>query len=217
MRRRRGSLKEAKGQASRERILEVAIRLFAHRGYGATSIAAISKRAHIAATAIYWHFGSKEGLLAASLERAATSWTDEIYKRASSAHEASGRLDQLVAGIREMIESQGDELLLLLAVELQERLLGEGVREALRRIDERAVAYLVRGLEETLDRRVPGLDLAAETTLAHLREIALRHRRNPDPALLDRRLQHLKEMIAAAVISAVQHADTPPTDRGESP
>lgn len=44
------------------------------RGYAGTSVSAICKEVGVAATSLYWHFGSKEGLLAAVMERGAARW-----------------------------------------------------------------------------------------------------------------------------------------------
>lgn len=57
-----------KGQASKTQILESAIDLLGEGGYGALSISAVCKRAGVAPTSIYWHFGDKEGLMAAMVK-----------------------------------------------------------------------------------------------------------------------------------------------------
>src|SRR5712692_6207453 len=59
---------------SRERILDAAERLVGERGYTAASISLISKASGLPASSIYWHFGSKEGLLSAVVERGAERW-----------------------------------------------------------------------------------------------------------------------------------------------
>lgn len=59
---------------SREQFLDAAERLMSERGYAGTSVSAICKRVGVAATSLYWHFGSKEGLLAAVMERGAARW-----------------------------------------------------------------------------------------------------------------------------------------------
>jgi AcrR family transcriptional regulator len=51
-----------------ERLRAAAMELFAERGYAASGVSAICERAGVAKTALYWHFGSKEGLLAVVLE-----------------------------------------------------------------------------------------------------------------------------------------------------
>lgn len=59
------------GELSRHAILDAAARLMAERGYDATSIAVLSAETSLPSSSIYWHFGSKEGVLAAVLERGA--------------------------------------------------------------------------------------------------------------------------------------------------
>ncbi|MFI6324763.1 TetR family transcriptional regulator [Nonomuraea sp. NPDC050556] len=54
---------------SRELILNAAAELFAERGYRQTTFADVAERSGISRGSIPWHFGSKEGLLLAVLER----------------------------------------------------------------------------------------------------------------------------------------------------
>jgi AcrR family transcriptional regulator len=54
---------------TRERILDVAERLFADRGFPATPLRDITNEASVNLASVNYHFGSKEGLLAAVLER----------------------------------------------------------------------------------------------------------------------------------------------------
>ena len=70
--------RHAEGAETRERILEAAAELIAARGYAATSIAQISRAAKAKPASIYWAFESKEGLLAAVMERAAERFFDAL-------------------------------------------------------------------------------------------------------------------------------------------
>lgn len=54
---------------TREKILDVAEVLFAERGIAATSLRALTKAADVNLAAVHYHFGSKESLLDAVLER----------------------------------------------------------------------------------------------------------------------------------------------------
>jgi AcrR family transcriptional regulator len=53
----------------RERILDCATDLLGREGYGALSVSAVCKLADVSAPTLYWHFGNKEGLLAALIKR----------------------------------------------------------------------------------------------------------------------------------------------------
>ncbi|WP_189348393.1 TetR/AcrR family transcriptional regulator [Zhihengliuella salsuginis] len=59
------------GEVSRQNILDVASRLMSERGYDGTSMSALSRETGLPSSSIYWHFGSKEGVLAAVMERGA--------------------------------------------------------------------------------------------------------------------------------------------------
>ena len=50
-------------------LLNAAEALFAEKGYAATSLRSIAARADVNLAATHYHFGSKEGLLAATVER----------------------------------------------------------------------------------------------------------------------------------------------------
>ncbi|MEZ4240671.1 MAG: TetR/AcrR family transcriptional regulator [Myxococcota bacterium] len=53
---------------ARQRILDHAIRLFAHQGYGSTSVREVAEAAGITKPTLYYHFGSKEGLFRAIVD-----------------------------------------------------------------------------------------------------------------------------------------------------
>ncbi len=71
------SRKREQSELSRERLIEAAMRLFAERGYRDASVQAIGEAAGISRGSIFWHFGSKEGLLWAVVQRAFTRWEAE--------------------------------------------------------------------------------------------------------------------------------------------
>lgn len=63
--------KQSRGVRSKEEILDAAERLMGARGYAATSISALAAASGLPPSSIYWHFGSKSGLLSAVMERGA--------------------------------------------------------------------------------------------------------------------------------------------------
>src|SRR5256885_9793903 len=60
--------KAERGQTTRERLIAVATRLFADRGYEDTSIEAVLHESGLSRGALYHHFASKEALFEAVLE-----------------------------------------------------------------------------------------------------------------------------------------------------
>ena len=97
---------------SRERILQAAAELFAQRGYAGVGVDEVASRSGIAKTALYYHFGNKDGLLVAVLERTAAAWIDGIRQASSAGAEPFDRLDRALAGMRTLLE---EKLGLLLA------------------------------------------------------------------------------------------------------
>ena len=62
---------EGKGTRSRHRILDAAESLMATHGYAAVTIARLEAECGLPASSIYWHYGNKEGVLLAVMERGA--------------------------------------------------------------------------------------------------------------------------------------------------
>src|SRR5215468_10830647 len=67
---------------TRERILKAAVRLFAERGYEATSIRTIAARANVNQAAINYHFKSKDGLYREVLRAAIHALTEHQLSHA---------------------------------------------------------------------------------------------------------------------------------------
>ena len=68
----------SKSRDSGEVLLGIAAKLFREKGYTATSIRDIVKRAQIEPSALYYHFASKEALLDAVLERSIVQVTTDV-------------------------------------------------------------------------------------------------------------------------------------------
>jgi AcrR family transcriptional regulator len=62
------------GDESRLAILDATLRIAAERGYDGTTVALVQEATGLPASSIYWHFGSKDQLLAATLEHSYRSW-----------------------------------------------------------------------------------------------------------------------------------------------
>src|SRR5689334_22076172 len=59
---------ETKGERTRRRLLELAVRRFADEGYRATSVSAIARDAGISQAAVYAYFANKEALFEAAVD-----------------------------------------------------------------------------------------------------------------------------------------------------
>lgn len=193
----------AQGAMSRERILDAAVDLIAERGYSATSVDALCRRAGIVKTAVYWHFGSKEGLLAAVIERVASAWIEEIEKSAYQVGEPVERLSRALAGLRSIVERRPQLLRLLLALLLERSGDDDETRAALRAAFQRARSAVVDCIEVT----APGLrdpDLVAHSILSLVQGALLLTLADPDAADLDRLFGELQRTVVLVVADRVR-------------
>lgn len=200
----------AEGAASRERLLEAAVATIGERGYTAASLDLLCQRAGVPKTALYWHFGSKDGLLAAVLERVAREWIDEIENSVYQTGEPIERLDRALAGLRRIVDERPRHLRLLLSVLLERCENDEALRATIRDIFLRARTALQNGLADTVGRPLPDLDLIADTILALLTQVALQQLTAVGPVDLERHFQHVRRTTILAIGDQLRRAGLVP-------
>lgn len=104
---------EQRRAATRTQLISAAADLFARKGFHATSAEAVAAAADRTTGALYDHFGGKEGLLVALLERWIGETIVDLSERVGGVPDLDGRLGEVWRGvIRHDIES-GDAWLLL--------------------------------------------------------------------------------------------------------
>ena len=81
--------------ATRSRLLDAAAELFARHGIEGASVDAIAEAAERTSGALYGHFGSKEGLLTALLDR----WLDEVATVTAAEVVAAPTVEERLAAI----------------------------------------------------------------------------------------------------------------------
>jgi AcrR family transcriptional regulator len=85
---------------TRERLLNAAEQLFAEHGISGTTLRALTKAAKVNLAAVHYHFGSKEGLLDAVVERRATTMNQERLRELDelerSAKEGAPQVEELL-------------------------------------------------------------------------------------------------------------------------
>jgi AcrR family transcriptional regulator len=87
---------------TRERIQEVALELFAERGYDKTTLQEVAERLEITRPALYYHFRTKEAILSSIVDRLGDSidelvgWAREQPKTAESRQEILRRIAGLL-------------------------------------------------------------------------------------------------------------------------
>jgi AcrR family transcriptional regulator len=189
-----------KGMVSRDRILDSALALFSERGYAATGVYDIARAAGIEKTALYWHFGSKEGLLAAVLDRMDAEFVERVAKRiAQSGGDSDERLDLFVNGLRRLVSERGHLVRLMLSVSIERSHVSAETRAAMQRIFERTRVAVAQGFEQALGVQLPDVDLIARLTLAYLHEAAVRAQVDPRGVEHERFFAHLRRLIVLDV------------------
>jgi AcrR family transcriptional regulator len=138
--------KQQQGEQSREVILDATERLMSTRGYAATSISDIRKACGLPPSSIYWHFGSKEGVLAAVMERGADRYFAAIPTEAG--------FERQLAAVIELQEQHPEFLRLFLLLSL-ERSHDPAVTEVLRRVRDQAITRFRDAIAQLLPDDVP--------------------------------------------------------------
>ena len=130
------------GARSRQRILDAALRLIGERGFAGTSISAIVERSGLPPTSLYWHFESKEGLLAAVVEEAAARWFETVPAWEDFTGPVRARLTQLLDRVADLLAGEPEFLRMLLLLALERKQIDETTLAAIRRVRRQAIDRL---------------------------------------------------------------------------
>ncbi len=95
------------------RLIDAAADLFARKGFHATSAEAVATAADRTTGALYDHFGGKEGLLLALVERWVAETVADLSASLADEQTLDGRLDALWGGVVRTDSEAGDAWLLL--------------------------------------------------------------------------------------------------------
>ncbi|WP_405810767.1 TetR/AcrR family transcriptional regulator [Streptomyces sp. NBC_00210] len=105
-----------RGMRSRDLILDTATELMSLHGYAATSISMISAACNLPASSIYWHFGSKDGIYVAVLERARIALLAALPPVEVPGADVAQRLDNFLKAVRDGFQRHPHGLKLLLGL-----------------------------------------------------------------------------------------------------
>ncbi len=86
-------------EQTRARLLRAAVCVFDRKGYAAASVREIVEIAGVTKPALYYHFGSKEGVLTAVLEEAARAFASAMERGIGRPGTARGRLFAICADL----------------------------------------------------------------------------------------------------------------------
>jgi AcrR family transcriptional regulator len=157
--------KVSRAASASEDLLDAAERLMGERGYAATPVSMISKEAGVAVTSLYWHFGSKEGLLARVMERGANRWFEALPRWEDIEGTTGERLESMLRGAADAMALHPLflRLFFMLALEATE---DEAATEVVRRVRLRAFQGYQAAITHMLAEQAPDVAEAAARDLA---------------------------------------------------
>lgn len=188
--------RQQQGSHSRELILDATEGLMATRGYAATSISDIRKACGLPPSSIYWHFGSKDGVLAAVMERGAGRYFAAIPVGAD--------IEQQLAAVIAQQEQHPAFLRLFLLLSL-ERSHDPAVADVVRRVRDRAIARFRDAVAHLLPADVPAAkaqrvtDELATVATALSDGIFLAAHLEPDATDIARMYRRLHQTVVALI------------------
>lgn len=153
------TMRQRQGEDSRELILDATERLMSSQGYAATSISHIRRETGLPASSIYWHFGSKEGVLAAVMERGADRYFAQIPRD-------SPDIETQRAAVAKLMVANPDFFRLMYMLSL-ERSDHPAVAAAIRRVRDTAI----KGFHDVIAQLLPD-DIESEKAERVVTELA---------------------------------------------
>ncbi|MFB4281129.1 TetR/AcrR family transcriptional regulator [Nonomuraea sp. MTCD27] len=171
------NLKAERGAATRDRVLTIATRLFAERGYDDTSIETVLQESGLSRGALYHHYAGKEALFEAVLEATEAAVGVKIVQAVRGLKDPA---QSLRAGVLAWIRLAGDPVVQRIVLIDAPSVLGW---ERWRALEERhSFGMLKSALQATGAVPPEFLDLHAHMLLAAVNESALLVARGGDHA-----------------------------------
>ena len=106
---------EERSEKSRQQILDSALKLFSHKGYGATSVRDIAEDAELSKGNVYHHFPDKETIFRALIDRyfETMSQPEFPFNRALATGSFPENLENIGHAVREVIRDYKDYVALI--------------------------------------------------------------------------------------------------------
>ena len=191
---------------TRGRILDAALVSFADRGYEATSLDAIASALGVRKQTILYHFGTKEALLDAVIDRSATELADVLERALAKAGPGFQRVDALVKAVFRLAARRPELLGLLREVSRLGPPATTRLMDALESLIERARAFLQAEMDAgTMRRQDPRLLLLSSysTVIGVATEVEVLRAVGVEPTArsLLRRRNELIEFLRSALVA----------------
>jgi AcrR family transcriptional regulator len=191
---------------TRGRILDAALASFADRGYEATSLDAVAAGLGVRKQTILYHFGSKEALLDAVIDRSATELSDALERALVKAGPGFLRVEALVKAVFRLAARRPELLGLLREVSRLGPPATTRLMDALDPLIERARAFLEAEMDAgNMRRQDPRLLLLSSysTVIGVATEVEVLRAVGVEPTVrsLLRRRDELLEFLRSALVA----------------
>lgn len=147
--------KSRRSADTKQEILRAALRLMAQHGYSGTTISMICRESGVTPSSLYWHFDSKEALMAAVVEDGARRGLDFLPRWSELPGTPLERLERRWQTVARQLSTDPEFLRLLLLLPLERRDLDPEILTTIRRVRVRVkenFAIILRDLFEGADR-----------------------------------------------------------------
>ncbi|MBM66184.1 MAG: hypothetical protein CMH55_08130 [Myxococcales bacterium] len=193
--------KIAQGEESRKKLLEAAAQIMGQGGYSSASVDAIARQANVGKSALYWHFGSKNGLLLACLADQSSRWVADFQAHVSKGASPTERLDTLINRARRLIVEHPDHRRMIFSLLLERGHEDPEIRGMVAKLFEERRDALVDGFLASTGlpkkRLVPLCEM-----LIHMGDgMLLRYLSDPDEARLDSSLHEMRAYVMLRIES----------------
>jgi AcrR family transcriptional regulator len=159
---------EERSERSRQQILDSSLKLFSHRGYGATSVRDIAEEAGLSKGNVYHHFPDKEAIFRALIDRyfEAMARPEFPFNRVLASGSFPENLELIGEAVRDIVRDYKDYVALIYVdvVEFD----GTHVRKFYANMAERFDSFMKStGMEKELEAKLaPGLSPVSAVMLA---------------------------------------------------
>lgn len=188
--------------ATPDRLRNIAQRLFAERGYAATSVRDITAKARANLGAVTYHFGSKEQLYQAILLRLVEPMARGVVAEASEPGPALDRIGALVAFYYRYLHQNPDLPRFMLQIMAEQGPLPKALAELQNRQRGAVIALIERGQREGAIRQGPatilGLSIISQPVFFMLARRVVTQIAGldlDDPAIIEAALRHASAII----------------------
>jgi AcrR family transcriptional regulator len=162
------SRKQQQAERTRRLILESATKLFAQKGYRATSMADLTAATGLTRGAFYHHFDAKDALFRAVVDNVRTTWGETVGAQIAAHDDALEQLAALIGGHARLIRDRPELCLVITGLSEEMRgsepdlaaALHEVYRELIAVVEQLLIAGRARGqVRADIDPRLVAVDI----------------------------------------------------------